>query len=70
MLIPHGLTLEFATSDPSKATIKDGFVYVHGHRLVTISAIQKVIEGLNPLNLLIKTSQSDMVIYSQILHPV
>ena len=36
-----GLPLEFATSDPSKATIKNGKVYVHGPGFVTVSAIQK-----------------------------
>ena len=36
-----GLTLNLLHRILSKATIKDGFVYVHGLGLVTISAIQK-----------------------------
>ena len=43
-----GLTLEFATSDPSKATIKDGFVYVHGPSLLQYLQFRKVIEGFEP----------------------
>ena len=35
-----GLPLSFATSDPSKATVKNGKVYIHGPGFVSITAFQ------------------------------
>ena len=65
-----GLTLNLNIGFLLKLQLKMDLSMYMDNNIVTISAIQKGDRRFEPAESIVKTSQSDMVIYSQILHPV